>query len=219
MGGGILPAIRFNGFNGVWITKSFTETFAFLKNNSLSRAELDQTGTVMNVHYGDILVKFGDLIDMSKEALPYIKNDSIAASLAESCRLQNGDIVFADAAEDNTVGKCVEIMSIDNRDAVSGLHTIPCRPVTGMFAEGFLGYCLNAPSFHDQLLPLIQGTKISSISKKALSSTFISYPSDIEEQRRIASFFRSLDTKILLQTKRIEKLKQMKVACLNQMIA
>ena len=172
----------------------------------------------MNVHYGDILVKFGDLIDMSKETLPYIKNDSIATSLAEACRLHNGDIVFADAAEDNTVGKCAEIMSIDNKDVVSGLHTIPCRPETVVFAEGFLGYCLNAPSFHDQLLPLIQGTKISSISKKALANTFISYPSDIDEQRHIATFFRSLDTKILLQTQRIEKLKQMKAACLNKMI-
>lgn len=219
MGGGILPIIRFKGFNGAWITKSFTEIFVFLKNNSLSRADLDIAGTVMNVHYGDILVKFGDLIDMNKETLPYIKNEPLATTLAESCRLQNGDIVFADAAEDNTVGKCAEIMSVDNKDVVSGLHTIPCRPETGMFADGFLGYCLNAPSFHDQLLPLIQGTKISSISKKALSSTFITYPSDINEQNRIASFFRSLDTKILLQTQRIEKLKQMKAACLNKMIA
>lgn len=218
-GGGILPVIRFKGFNGVWITKRFTDIFVFLKNNSLSRAELDLTGTVMNVHYGDILVKFGDLIDMNKETLPYIKNEPLATTLAESCQLQNGDIVFADAAEDNTVGKCAEIMSIDNKDVVSGLHTIPCRPETGAFAEGFLGYCLNAPSFHDQLLPLIQGTKISSISKKALSSTFITYPSDIDEQRYIASFFRSLDKKILLQTQRIEKLKQIKAACLNKMIA
>ena len=218
-GGGILPIIRFKGFNGAWITKSFTEIFVFLKNNSLSRADLDIAGTVMNVHYGDILVKFGDLIDMNKETLPYIKNEPLATTLAESCRLQNGDIVFADAAEDNTVGKCAEIMSVDNKYVVSGLHTIPCRPETGMFADGFLGYCLNAPSFHDQLLPLIQGTKISSISKKALSGTFITYPSDINEQNRIASFFRSLDTKILLQTQRIEKLKQMKAACLNKMIA
>ena len=218
-GGGILPIIRFKGFNGAWITKSFTEIFVFLKNNSLSRAELDLTGTVMNVHYGDILVKFGDLIDMNKETLPYIKNEPLSTSLVESCRLQNGDIVFADAAEDNTVGKCAEIMFVDNKNVVSGLHTIPCRPETGVFAEGFLGYCLNAPSFHDQLLPLIQGTKISSISKKALSSTFITYPSDVNEQQRIASFFRSLDTKILLQTQRIEKLKQMKAACLNKMIA
>ena len=136
---------------------------------------------------------------MNKETLPYIKNEPLSTSFVESCRLQNGDIVFADAAEDNTVGKCAEIMSVDNKDVVSGLHTIPCRPETGMFADGFLGYCLNAPSFHDQLLPLIQGTKISSISKKALSSTFITYPSDINEQNRIASFCRSLDTKILLK--------------------
>jgi type I restriction enzyme S subunit len=44
-------------------------------------------------------------------------------------------------------------------------------------------------------------------------------PENIDEQRCIASFFRSLDTKISLQTKRIEKLKQMKSVCLSKMIA
>ena len=155
---------------------------------------------------------------MNKEELPYIANDAVADYLAENCQLRKGDVIFADAAEDNTVGKCSEIASIGNDMVVSGLHTIPCRP-NRVFSKGFLGYCLNSNAFHDQLLPLIQGTKISSISKKALASTYIAYPKSIEEQRCIASFFCTLDTKISLQTKRIEKLKQMKTACLSKMIA
>ena len=217
-GGNFRPLVRFNGFNEEWITICFAELFAFLKNNSLSRADLGATGRVKNVHYGDVLIKFGEVIDMNREELPYITNETVADSLAGNCQLRDGDVVFADAAEDNTVGKCAEIASIGNMVVVSGLHTIPCRP-NRIFSEGFLGYCLNANAFHDQLLPLIQGTKISSISKKALASTYITFPRSMDEQRCIASFFRSLDTKISLQTLRIEKLKQMKSACLSRMIA
>lgn len=210
------PPIRFKGYSGEWEKENFNKVFVFLKNNSLPRAELDTTGKVMDVHYGDILIKFGDLIDMSKETLPYIKNEAIGKLLAESCHLQNGDVVFADAAEDTAVGKCTEITSLQNGVAVAGLHTIPCRPII-RFSEGFLGYCLNAASYHDQLLPLIQGTKVSSISKRALASTSITFPSDIEEQRCLTTFFRSLDSQIITQQEQLERLKQMKIACLNSM--
>lgn len=42
-------------------------------------------------------------------------------------------------------------------------------------------------------------------------------PTDLAEQRQIASFFRSLDTQIFLETQRLEKLKQIKSACLDKM--
>lgn len=46
------PKIRFKGFEGEeWEKVSFEETFGFLKNNSLSRAELSDKGNVINVHY------------------------------------------------------------------------------------------------------------------------------------------------------------------------
>ena len=173
-------------------------------------------GKVRNVHYGDILIKFGEIIDVSKDELPYIKDEVIAKSLSEDCLLQNSDVIFADAAEDNTVGKCAEIISINDEFVVSGLHTIPCRPSIG-FSKGYLGYCLNANSFHDQLLPLIQGTKISSISKKALLSTTVSFPTDMEEQKQITSFLYNIDIQIQAEQQRLDKLKQMKSACLRSM--
>ena len=45
----------------------------------------------------------------------------------------------------------------------------------------------------------------------------ILYPKDIKEQQRIASYFRNLDKQISLQEKRLEKLKQIKAACLDKM--
>ena len=63
-----------------------------------------------------------------------------------------------------------------------------------------------------------ESTGVPSLSKNNIEKIEVYVPK-IEEQRCIASFFRSLDKKILLQTQLIEKLKQMKAACLSKMIA
>jgi type I restriction enzyme S subunit len=211
-----VPRIRFKGFEGEWAISAFSDMFIFLKNNSLSRAQLSQEGEIGNVHYGDVLIKFGELLDLNKESIPFIADNKTSKKLYSECNLLNGDIIFADAAEDNTVGKCTEMVIQDDQKVVSGLHTIPCRP-RSKFASGFLGYALNANSFHDQLLPQIQGSKISSISRTVLRNTQIKCPKDIKEQTAIASYFRSLDRQISLQSQRLEKLKQIKAACLDKM--
>ena len=212
------PEIRLKGFKGEWERDSFTNTFRFLKNNSLSRADLNyEDGKVRNVHYGDVLIKFGELLDVSHSLLPYITNKEIADRQDKENLLQNGDIVFADAAEDNTVGKCSEIQGLGLTDnVVSGLHTIPCRPIR-QFEKGYLGYFLNSNSYHDQLLPMIQGTKVCGISKGNLNLTTITYPNNKEEQVALADYFKSLDSVIQGVTKKIASLKQMKQACLVSM--
>ena len=212
------PEIRLKGFKGEWERDSFTNEFRFLKNNSLSRADLNyENGIVKNVHYGDVLIKFGELLDVSHSLLPYITNKEIADRQDKENFLQNGDIVFADAAEDNAVGKCSEIQGLGLTDkVVSGLHTIPCRPIR-QFEKGYLGYFLNSNSYHDQLLPMIQGTKVCGISKGNLNLTTISYPNNKEEQVALADYFKSLDSMIQGVTKKIASLKQMKQACLVSM--
>ncbi|HJF43636.1 MULTISPECIES: restriction endonuclease subunit S [Bacteroidales] len=202
----------------LWEKTSFSRAFKFLKNNSLSRAELsDDNGNVKNIHYGDILIKFSECLYADEgNSIPYIINDNIAYKLLKLSPLINGDIVFADAAEDNTVGKCIEIITHNDTDLVAGLHTIPCRP-TIKFAEGYLGYYLNSSAFHNQLLQYIQGTKISSISKKSICQTIISYPSEIINQQKIASYFQSLDSLIQSTSKKLVSLKQVKAASLQSM--
>lgn len=199
-----------------WTKTPFSNIFEILKNNSLSRADLSETGSVQNIHYGDILIKYGECLNVDKtKEIPFISDDNIGNKLLKISSLNNGDIIFADAAEDNTVGKCIEIISHKNIRAVSGLHTIPCRPYL-KFAEGYLGYFLNSKAFHNQLLRLIQGTKISSISKNALKQTIIKYPS-LPEQRKIASYFQSLDALIQAEAKKLEAIKRIKAASLQVM--
>ena len=193
-------------FRGVWEQRKFNEVFDFMQNNALSRAELSNSeGEIMNVHYGDILVKYGEVLDVKKDALTYLLDASIVKKYQASV-LHNGDVIIADAAEDETVGKCSEIAGLTDEIVLSGLHTIPCRPKE-KYAEGFLGYYMNSNAYHNQLLPLLQGTKVSSISKSAIQDTDILYPKSEVEQKQIGAYFRNLDYLITLhQRKNIGKM-------------
>ena len=55
------------------------------------------------------------------------------------------------------------------------------------------------------------------ISDETALMGYIMIPKEIKEQQRIADYFRSLDKQISLQEQRLEKLKQIKAACLNKM--
>ncbi len=205
------PEIRFAGFTdalpaGRQVGNSVSSIIDVLQNNALSRADLsDEQGSVMNVHYGDILVRFGEVLDVSSEKIPYIVDDAIAKKYSSS-ELQNVDIIIADAAEDETVGKFIEIANLQGEKVLAGLHTIPVRARLE-FSCGYLGYYLNSNSYHDQLLPLMQGTKVSSISKSAIQDTLIIFPKSAEEQQRIGDYFRNLDHLITLHQCKHFKLK------------
>lgn len=61
--GSSYPEIRFKGFTDPWEQRKFDEVFdCTVPNNTLSRAELSyDEGTVLNVHYGDVLIKYRHL--------------------------------------------------------------------------------------------------------------------------------------------------------------
>ena len=173
-----------------------------LQNNTLSRADLsNEAGVAKNVHYGDVLIKFGEVLDVSKEKLPMISDESVLSKYKSSF-LQNGDVIVADTAEDSTVGKCSEIAGLNDVVVLSGLHTIPYRPIE-KFASGYLGYYLNSSAYHNQLLPLMQGIKVTSISKSAMQDTDIVYPKSVEEQGKIGDYFQSLDHLITLHQRKL----------------
>ena len=210
------PEIRFKGFSDAWEQRKLGDTFNFLQNNTLSRADLDaKTGAAKNVHYGDVLIKFGEYLDASGTDLPYIPSQQIVDKFKGSL-LQDGDVIMADTAEDEAVGKCTEITKLQGFPTISGLHTIPLRPKE-KFASGYLGYYMNSNSYHDQLLPLMQGIKVTSVSKSAITNTDISYPADSDEQALIGGFFIHLDNLITLHQRELEKLKNIKKSMLEKM--
>ena len=212
----LTPKVRFKGYAGAWGKSEFSKVFSGLQNNTLSRAELNyEFGEVKNVHYGDVLIVFGEYIDVSSAILPYINDNSVAKKYSNSF-LSDGDIIIADTAEDESVGKCTEIRGSQGFNVLSGLHTIPCRP-TDSFGPKYLGYYMNSPSYHDQLLPFIQGIKVSSISKSAIQDTVISYPKSIEEQSQIGALLSNIDAVITLHQQKYDKVKSFKKSLLEKM--
>ena len=210
------PEIRFAGFTDDWEQRKFDELFTGLQNNTLSRSELNyENGTLMDVHYGDILVKFGEYIDVSKHQLPYI-NDATIANKYDGSFLKDGDIIIADTAEDSTVGKCTEILGANNYLLISGLHTIPCRPMI-KFASKYLGYYMNSSAYRKQLIPLMQGIKVTSISKSSIYDTKLIFPKSISEQAKIGEYFSTLDRLITLHQRKCDKLKLIKKFMLQNM--
>ena len=182
-------------------------------NNTLSRAELSyDEGTVLNVHYGDVLIKYGSVLDVQKDDIPRIPHR--CREDFNGALLQDGDVIIADTAEDETTGKACEIGNLQGSAIVSGLHTMVCRPRKRM-ALGYLGYYLNSNAYHHQLLPLMQGIKVLSLSRSNIQKTSVSYPIAVKEQQLIAYYFSQLDHLITLHQRKcnhIEFLRTRRIA-------
>lgn len=214
--GEVYPELRFPGFTNPWEQRKLGEVFGCLQNNTLSRDELNyKVPNVKNIHYGDILIKFDEVVDWNSADIPFINNNLDLSKYSNSL-LRDGDIVFADTAEDDTVGKAIELQNVKTPYALAGLHTIPCRPLIP-FGKGYMGNFLNSESYRCQLRPLMQGVKVSSISKQALKNTTIKYPLDLLEQSQIGNIFFHITTLLTLHQRKLEHLQLLKKALLQQL--
>lgn len=209
----IFPQLRFGGYKSKWIIDSFD--FEFLQTNSFSRAEMDdEKGSVKNIHYGDILTKYNDILrDIS--VVPFVNKYVDLSKFGEESYLKNGDIVIADTAEDFTAGKAVEVLNVDF-PVLAGQHTFLCRPKI-KFAPGFMGYYLNSPSYHNRLIPLLTGTKVYSISKANIKSTFVLYPENYEEQQKTADCLSSIDELIDAESRKLKALEKHKKGLMQKL--
>lgn len=206
---------RLPGFSEAWETFVFGDLFDFIPNNAFTRVQLSGSGKVKNIHYGDILTKFGAYISADSNEIPYIKKEIDLSRFAEKCYLQSGDVIIADTAEDETVGKALEVINVEC-PVLAGQHTLLCRPKVN-FAEKFLGYYLNAACYHDQLLPFIVGTKVSSISKASIAQTRLVVPK-YKEQQAISCVLSDMDDEITELEKKLEKYREVKQGMMQQLL-
>lgn len=199
-----------------WDVQSFSDTFRVLNNNTYSRAELNyDSGQFKNIHYGDVLILFPEVLDCTREDVPYINDGLRISSSAQP--LQDGDVVMADTAEDETVGKVTEVTNTSDKPVMAGLHTIPFRVKSGKFVPKWLGYYMNSHLYHDQLLPYIHGTKVSSVSKGSLGDTVIIVPKTFE-QEKIVNSLSDVDALIENLKKFIRKKKDIRQGTMQMLV-
>lgn len=211
------PKLRFKEGNGMqfpdWEKSKFSDVFDNINNSTFSRDCLNYIdGNVKYIHYGDILTTFDSTVNVEASNVPYVNKD---IDCQKYQLLADGDIIVADTAEDDTVGKAVEIVNTNSAKVISGLHTIACHPKS-KFASGYLGYYMNSNAYHNQLRPYMQGIKVTSISKSNIVLTNISIPS-LPEQQKMASLFTELDTLIQSAEKELEGYRELKQGMLQKM--
>ncbi len=197
-----------------WVVKSFSQVFEIFSNNTYPRdCMMNEQGTFRNIHYGDVLIKYPTIVDVEKCLVPYL-NDNVKVKLQKY--VQTGDIIIADTAEDETVGKCIEIKNEKNEKILAGLHTFFCHPITP-FASGWLGYYINSSNFHNQLLPYITGIKVSSISRASILETKLLEP-PLSEQKAIVQALIDVDNLIVALDKKISKKRLLKQGAMQQLL-
>ena len=197
-----VPALRFPEFSGKWEKFRVSDFIEFFPTNSLSWDQLEYRGAgLLNLHYGMIHNGLPVQVDVSKNALPSIKEDYYPKKYT-LCK--EGDIAFADASEDtNDVGKAIEFNNCAGKSIVCGLHTIHGRDRLGLTSIGFKGYLFSSKVYHDQIKAIAQGTKVFSIKASNFDEVILGLPKK-EEQKKISSLSMAIDDRILTQSKIIE---------------
>ena len=193
--GETVPKIRFKGFEGEWKKVKLGKLFS-------ERIENNVDGEMLSVTMNNGIIK-----------------------AAENGRFDNSN-------SDKSKYKVVKVGDIAYNSMRMWQGASGCSQYEGIVSPAYTVVVPNA-NIHSlffaylfKTIPMINLFRLHSqgltkdtwnLKYPAFSIIEVSYPESKAEQQAIASYFTSLDRQISLQSQRLEKLKQIKSACLDKM--
>ena len=200
-----MPKIRFEGFEGEWECRKFSEVAELRRGLTYSPLDISQNG---------IRVLRSSNID---EEYYIEKNDDVfVCERAVNIPLaQNGDILITAAnGSSRLVGKHAIIQT--SIPAVHGGFMLLARTENPYF----LNASMSSAWYLDFIRIFVAGGNgaIGNLSIGDLNEQEILIPKHPEEQTAIGNFFRQLDETIALQSAEVEKLNQLKKGLLAAML-
>ena len=191
------PRVRFKGFEGEWEKVQFSELYepSSIKNKTFGA---DKIISVANMYF---------------KPVSYISDEEYL----KSYNVMNlGDIAFeGNKSKDYAHGRFVENTI---GDGIVSHVFIVLKPISKQYDLQFWKYLINYERIMGPIL--LRSTKHSTMMTDLVVSDFLKesvlVPS-YEEQIEIGKILSSLDRQITLHTQRLEKLKQIKSACLDKM--
>ena len=161
------------------------------------------------IHYGDIHTGKAKKINEPSK-LPSITKGNYST-------LRNGDVVVADASEDyKGIADAAILLSTGAFSIIAGLHTIAFRPNRKLVFPMFIYYNLQTSRFKHYGYHVGTGLKVFGISSNLFFDYSAFHPSLIEQQE-ISKLIESLENLLSLQQRKLEQLKQLKKALLQQL--
>lgn len=206
--GETVPKIRFKGFEGEWKTcvlSSIATMHARIGWQNLRKDEFLSSGdyyliTGTDFHDGKISFETCHYID--KERYNQDKN----------IQLETDSILIT---KDGTLGKVAFVDSL-NKPATLNAGVFNVRTKDKEIYPKYLFQYLKAPYLMDYVNKNATGGTIKHLNQNMLVNFPVQHPS-YKEQVMIGDYLFNLDRQISLQSQRLEKLKQIKSACLDKM--
>lgn len=193
--GETVPKVRFKGFDGEWKAVKLGEIFS-------ERNESNINGEMLSItqHNGIIKASENGRFDNSNSDKSGYKVVMVGDIAYNSMRMWQGASGYS-----------------PYEGIVSPAYTV-IIPQEGIHSP-FFAYLFKNESIIKTFRLHSQGLTSDTWNLKfpAFSKIEVLFPMNIDEQKQIASFFTSLDRQIALHTQRLEKLKQIKAACLDKM--
>lgn len=147
----------------------------------------------------------------SNEIDRYYNEDTIGL---EKYRLQVGDLVIG--MDGSKVGKNSALVTSKEKNSLLVQRVARLRNEDKNLIK-LIQIAVGSDNFIKYVEEMKTSSAIPHISPADIRNFPLSLPEDSNERRLIASYFTSLDRQISLQSQRLEKLKQIKSACLDKM--
>jgi len=199
-----VPEIRFKGFSGAWEMKSLGDVADFSRGKGLSWSDIDPNGSYECVLYGHLYTDYGMVINEVKYFTNSLSNELVKSKF--------GDVLIP--CSDTTPTGLARAISIEKSGVFLGGDINIIRPKSGLIGS-FLSYNINAN--RNKLIKLIKGTTVRHLDNTDLKTVELYMPTDEKEQIKISQYFQRLDKTITLHQTELEKLNNMKKACLEKM--
>lgn len=203
--GETVPKVRFKGFEGEW-KKVKLNTFAkrIMRKNSNLESTLALTiasayGLVSQAEYFNNLV-----VGSNIQNYYLLKKGEFAYNKSYSNGYPFGSVKRLDRYEQGILSTLYIVFSIDNS-------------VSSDYITHFFDTTLWHKEIAERAEEGARNHGLLNIATRDFFDIYIWMPDSVKEQQSIASFFTSLDRQIALHTQRLEKLKQIKAACLDKM--
>lgn len=186
-----------------WKEQEIGKLGEFIKGASLSKADISETGTPF-ILYGELYTTYNEVAYEIKRKTKAVVEDKYYS--------KRGDVVIptsGESAEEISTSTCVMKEGVI---LAGDLNIFRSDVLDGRIMSYILNY-----QAKNKIARIAQGKSIVHIQSKELGKIKIQYPTDNEEQEKIAELLYTVDEVIQTKKQKLEKWKNIKKGLLQQM--